>query len=108
MIRKDRPQSHSSRVQNGFMAHATQTSMSMHDLNLFPNHDIAKDWEEGEDRRKGSRSVDDQKRNMVDLQSIRKVSHSSSSLIGVRDDHDFMASIYEFRGQLVDVTFDAS
>lgn len=82
--------------------------MSVNDLDLLPNDNVSKDWEKGEDGREGCGAVDDQEWNVVNFKAIREVSHSCSAFICVCDDHDFVSSIDEFGGELVDVTFNAS
>lgn len=82
--------------------------MSMNNLDLLPNDNVSKDWEKGEDGRKGCGAIDDQEGNMVDFETIRKISHSSSTFVCVCNHHDFVSSINEFCGELVNVTFDAS
>lgn len=45
---------------------------------------------------------------MVDLEAIGQIPDACSAFIGVCDDYNFMAAIDEFRGELVDVTFNAA
>ena len=80
----------------------------MNNLDLLPNHNVPKDGEKGEDGRERGCTVDDQERNVVDFEAICKVSNSSAPFVCVCDDHDFVSSIDEFRGELVDVTFDTA
>jgi hypothetical protein len=63
---------------------------------LFSDYDVPEDGEEGKDRRHGRLSVDDEERNMVNLEPIGEIMHSSSSLICMRDDDDFVSSVNEF------------
>jgi len=44
---------------------------------------------------------------MVDLQTIGQVMHPCTPLVGMGNDDDFVASIDQFRRQLVHVTFNA-
>ena len=69
--------------------------MSMNDLDLFSNDDIPKDWEEGEDGRKGSFAIDDEKGYMVDFETIGQVMDARSTFVGVRNNNDFVSSINE-------------
>jgi hypothetical protein len=80
----------------------------MHDLDLLSNHDIPEDGEEGEDSGHGCFPVDNKERDMVDLESIGEVAYASSAFVSVCYDHNFMASVDELGGQLIDVTFDTS
>jgi hypothetical protein len=98
MIRENCPQAHRPCVQNSFMAETAQACMAMHNLYLLSYDDIPEYWEEREDCWKGSSSVYDQERYMVDLESIREVSHTGSALVRVGDDNDLVASVDEFRG----------
>ena len=45
---------------------------------------------------------------MIDLQSIGEIVDTCPSLIDVRDDHDFVASVYKLGGQLIDMALDSS
>lgn len=90
------------------MAQIAQARMAMHDLDLFSNDDIPKDWEEGEDGGKGSCAVDDEKWDMVDFEAIREISHPRSPIVGVCYDDDFVSSIDKLCGELVDVAFYSS
>lgn len=82
--------------------------MTMYNLYLFSYNDISKDWEEREDGGEGCSSIYDQEGDMIDLQSVREISYACSPFVCVCDYDHFVASIDQFRGQLVDVTFDAS
>jgi len=82
--------------------------MSMHDLDLLSNYDVAKDGEEGEQARKCRGAVDDQKRDMVDLQAICEISDASPSLVGMGYDNNLMPSVDELGGELVDVALDSA
>lgn len=95
-------------MQYGFVAETAQTGMAMHNLNLLAYHDVPEDGEEGEDGWKAGRAVNDQKRDMVDLEAICKVPDAGSSFIGVGDDYNFVATINQFGRQLVNVALDAA
>lgn len=92
------PQAHCARMQNGFMAKAAQTGMSMDDLNALADDNVAEDGEKGEDGRKGGLAIDDPEGNIVDFESIGQVSHALSAGIGVGDDNDFVSTVDEFLG----------
>lgn len=70
--------------------------MPMHDFNLLSQNNIPKDRKEGKDSRERSLSIDNKKRYMIDLETIREISNTSPPFIGVRDDDDFVAAIDEF------------
>lgn len=70
--------------------------MAVHDLDSFAYNDVAKHREEGEDGGEGGLAVDDEKRHIVDLQTVGEVSHTCSPGICVGDDYDFVSSIDEF------------
>lgn len=82
--------------------------MSMNDLDLLTNDDISEDGEKGEDGRECGLSIDDHKRDMVNLEAIHKVTHACSTFVIMSDDNDFMASINQLRRELVDVTFNSA
>lgn len=45
---------------------------------------------------------------MIDLQSIGEIVDTRPALVGVCDDHDFVASVYQLGGQLIDMALDSS
>lgn len=108
MIREHRPQSHSPCMQNGFMAQTTQARMAMNYLYLLSNDNVPEDGEEREDGWECRCSVDDEKWNMVDFESIRKISDASSSFVCVGDHYDLMSAVDELGRKLVYVAFNSS
>jgi hypothetical protein len=91
------------------VAKAAETGMSMYYLNLFSNDDIAKYWEEGEHGWKCRGAVNDKEWDVIHLQAIREVSYTRSLLfVGVSDDYNLVATINQFRRQLIDMAFDTS
>lgn len=76
-----------------FMTQTTQTSVTMDDLNLLSNDDIAENGKEGEDSWKRGLSINDEKGNMVDFETIGKISDSCASFVGMGYDDDFMAAV---------------
>jgi len=90
------------------MAQAAEASMTMHDFNLLSDDNVAEDWKEGENCRKGRLAVDDEKRDIIDFESIRKVSDTSSPLVCVCDNNDLVPTVDQLRRELVDVAFDAA
>lgn len=93
MICKDSAETHCPSVQNGFMAEATQTGMSMDNLDLFSQDDVAENWKERENGGKGRFTVDNQERDMIDLETIGKVAYSRTTFVGMGDDDDLMAAV---------------
>jgi hypothetical protein len=83
-------------MQNSFVAQATKTSMAMYNLDALADHNVAEYGEEGENGGERRLAVDDQEWDIVDLEAIGKVSHASSTGVGVGDDNDLVASIDEF------------
>lgn len=83
-------------MQYGFTAETTQTAVTVDNLNLFANDNIAEYWEKREERRHGGLAVDDQERDIVNFESIGKVSNSFASVIGVRNNNHFVAAIDQF------------
>lgn len=97
--------------------------MAMDDLNLFPDDNIPKDGKERKDGGECGLAVDNEERDMIDLEAIREVAHSGPALVRMSDDHYFVSTIDQlleacqrecnrrqcrletaYRGQLVDVT----
>lgn len=82
--------------------------MSMDDLDLLPNDNVAEDWEEREHCWEGRVSVDDQEGDMIDFEAVCQVMNAGSTFGGMSDDNHFVTSIYQLRSNLIDVTFDSS
>jgi hypothetical protein len=93
MIRKTRPQSHGASVQDGLVAHAAQRRMSMHNLDLLAQHDLAEYGEEGEYGWHGGFAVDDEEGDVVYLEPVGKVAHPRARVILVCYDYHFMATV---------------
>jgi len=77
------------------MAQTTQTSVAVDDFDLLSDDDIAEDWKEGEDSWKGCLAINDEKRNMIDFETIGEISDSSTAFICVSYDDDFVATVDE-------------
>ena len=90
------------------MAEAAEAGMAMNYFNLLPDYDVPKYWKEGEDRWHRRLSVNDEKRDMVDFESIGKVVDSCTAFVGMSDHDDLVAAVDELRGELVDVAFNSS
>lgn len=83
-------------MKNSFTTEAAKTLMAMNDLDLFPNYNISENREEREDSWKCGLAVDDKERNVVDLESICKISDTCSTFVCMSDDDDFVATIDQF------------
>ena len=79
--------------------------MSMYNLNLFSNNNVAEDGKEREDSWQRRFSIYNKKRNVVDFETICEISDTGSTLICVSNDDYFMASINKFGRQLINVGF---
>jgi hypothetical protein len=108
VICKDSSQTHSPSMKDSLVAKAAQTCVAMDDLNLFSDDDIPEDWEKGEDGRHRRLPIDDQKRDMIDLETVGQVVNSCPALIGMSDNSDLMSSINQLGGELVDMAFYSS
>lgn len=104
MVRKHGAQPHGARMQNRLMAETAQTGVAMHDLDLLADDNVAEDGEEGEDGGHGRFPVDDEERDMVDLESVGEVADPGAALVRMGDDDNLVAAIDEFSRQLVDMT----
>ena len=96
VIGEDGSQAHSARVEYGLSTEATKTGMTVNDLNLLANDNIAEYRKEGKDGRKCRLAVDDEEGNVVDLESIRKVADAGSTLVCMRDDNNFVSTVDQF------------
>ena len=84
-------------MQDGFMAEAAEACMAVYDFNLLSNDNVAEDWEEGEDSRECRGAINDEKRDVVDFEPIREVSHASSAFVCVCDDNDLVPTVDQLR-----------
>jgi len=82
--------------------------MAVHDLDLLSDNNIAEYREERENSRHCRLAIDDEKGDVVHLESIGKVSDATTAFVGVRYDDYLVASVNELCGKLVDMAFDAS
>ena len=96
VVRKNRPQSHSPRMQYGLMAQTTQAGVSMYDSNALANNNIAEDGKEGEDGGEGGLAVDNPEWDVVDLETVGKISDAFPTVVRMCDDDDLVSTIYEF------------
>ncbi len=90
------------------MTQTAQACVPMNNLNLLSENDISEYWKEGKNSRESSFPVDDKERHMVDLETIRKISNTSSPFIRMSDDDNFMATIDELGRELVYVAFNSA
>jgi hypothetical protein len=98
VVCEDGSQSHGPRMQDGLMAQATKTRMSVYDLDALADYNVSKDGEEREDGREGGLAVDDPEGNIIDFEAVGQVSHTRAACIGVGNDNDFVSTINEFLG----------
>lgn len=108
MICKHGPQPHRPRVQDGLVAKRAEAAMAMDDFNLLADADVAQYGEEGEDGGEGRRAVDDEEGHVVDFEAVVEVANALAIVVVMGDDDDFVASVDELAGELVDVRFDAA
>lgn len=78
--------------------------MAVDYLNLFADNNIPEHREERENGGHGRLPVYNEKRHMVDFESISKIPDSGSSFVGMGDDDDFMTAVSEFL-RLMSVAF---
>lgn len=93
MVRKDRPQSHCTRMEDSLLTETAQASMSMDNLNLFADDNVSKYGEEGKDGGHCRLAVDDEEGHMVDLESVCEVADPSATLVCMGDDNDFVSAV---------------
>ena len=96
MVGKDGSQTHGASMEDGLVAQAAETGMSVDYLYTFANDDIPKNGEKREDGRESRLSVDDEKGNIIDFQAICEVAYTSPAFVGVRYNDDFVSAIYKF------------
>lgn len=67
----------------------------MDDLDLLSNDDIAENGKEGEDCWKRGLSIYDEKRDVIDFETICQISDSCAAFVGMGYDDDLMAPVDE-------------
>lgn len=70
--------------------------MAVYNLDPFPNDDVAKDWKERKDGRKGGFAVNDEERDIVDFEPVCQVSYACSTGVGMSNDDHLVASVDKF------------
>lgn len=95
MISKDGPQAHGAGVEDGLVAQTAETGMAVDYLYVLPDDDVPEGREEGEDGGEGGLAVDDEEGDVIDLESVGQIAYTGSALVGVCDDDDFVAAVYE-------------
>ena len=85
-------------MQDPFMAQVTERCMTMYDLYLLANKDLSQDRERAEYSRESGASIHDPVRQMVDLDTVRKVPDTGTRWRVVRmgDDNDTVATVNQF------------
>lgn len=84
-------------MQDSFVTQTAQAPMAVDNLDLLPDNNVAEDREEREHGRHCGFPVDDQERDVVDLQAIREVVDAGATFVRVSDDHDFVPSVNQLR-----------
>ena len=70
--------------------------MSVHNLNLLPNTNIPQNRKKREDSRKRGLAIDDEEGYVVDFESVCEVADAFAVIMGVGDDDDLVAAVYQF------------
>jgi hypothetical protein len=83
-------------MQYGLMTEIAETGMAMHNLDLLSYDDVPKDGEERKDGRERSFAVDDEEWNVVDLETVGKVSNARPPSIRMGYYDHFVATVDEF------------
>jgi len=83
-------------MKNGLPTETAETRMTVDDLNLFSNDNIAENGEEGKDGREGCLAVDDEEGDVVDLEPVGEVAHSGPAFVRVCDDDHFVSTVNQF------------
>lgn len=96
MVREDSPQSHSTGMEDSFSTKATQTGMSVDNVDVLPNNNIPEYGEEREDGRECGFAVDDEEWDVVDLESIGEVTDSRPPFVCMCNNNNFVSPIDEF------------
>lgn len=83
-------------MEDGFSTEATETGMTVDNLNLLANDNVAEYGKERKDGREGGFAVDDEEGDVVDFQAIGEVADSCSTFVRMCDYDDFVSAIDEF------------
>jgi hypothetical protein len=93
-------------MQDSFTTKSAQTGVSMDNLDLFSKDNIPENWEERKDSRHCRFTIDDEKRDMVDLEAVGEIPDSGPAIVRMGDDDDFVAAVDEFLFDLLSVESD--
>ncbi|KAM5501250.1 hypothetical protein McanMca71_005364 [Microsporum canis] len=96
VVGEDGTESHCSGVEDGFMTETAQAAVPMHNLYLLTNHNVPEDGEEGKDGWHGRFAVNDEEGDMVDLETVRQITHTGPAFVRMRHDYHFVSAINEF------------
>lgn len=78
------------------MTETAETGMTVDNLYLLTDYDIAKDWKEGKHGWEGCLSVYDKEWYVVDFETVGEISNSSTALVCMSDYDDLVSSIDKF------------
>lgn len=70
--------------------------MTVYNIDVLPNDDVAEYGEEREDSGEGRFAVNDEEWDVVDLETVREVTNSGAPFVCMRYDNHFMTAVYEF------------
>lgn len=90
------------------MTKGAQAPVAVHDLDLLSDNDISVHWKKRKDGRKCRLTVNYEEWDMIDLQAIGEVVNARTTLIRVSNDDDFVSTVYEFGGELVNMRLDTA
>jgi len=96
VIREDSPQAHGASMEDSLMTETAETGMTVDNLYLLTDYDIAKDWKEGKHGWEGCLSVYDKEWYVVDFETVGEISNSSTALVCMSDYDDLVSSIDKF------------
>jgi hypothetical protein len=83
-------------VDDGLETEATETAMTVYNVDLLADHYVPEHGEEGEDGRKGGFAVNDEEGYVVDLETVGEISDTRAASVCVGYYYDFVTAVNEF------------
>lgn len=108
VIGEHSPQSHQHAYLHSFVGECRKRRVTVHDLDLLPQEDVAEYWNVAYHRRQDALIVEHFDGQVVHLQSIRHVSHALSVAIRVSYQNYFVPERQQTLRQVVDVLLDSA
>jgi hypothetical protein len=83
-------------VYDGLETEATETAMTVYNVDLLADHNVPEYGEEGEDSREGGFAVNDEEGYVVDFEAVGEIADACAASVCVGYYYDFVTTVNEF------------